>query len=145
MEYPFLHRATDIEEEEWERMRKYLIGTLGVGPRYVRELNQKHRHELAHHLDVKVTPSRGWLSSSSSLGIRSFCSVRNVSFHLSLRSYLVRGEVTSLRAGRGVDLEWATETPVLGASESISSGRGLRRASGRSGDWKRLSRRWTAL
>ncbi|ONK79880.1 uncharacterized protein A4U43_C01F11320 [Asparagus officinalis] len=55
LEYPYPHLATEIEEEEWDRMRQYLIRTSRVGPRYVREPDLEHRYGPARHLNI-----RGW-------------------------------------------------------------------------------------
>ncbi|ONK80336.1 uncharacterized protein A4U43_C01F16570 [Asparagus officinalis] len=53
LEYPYPHRVADIGEEEWERMRQYLVRSSRVGPRFVQEPNLEHRYQPAHHIDVK--------------------------------------------------------------------------------------------
>ncbi|ONK72946.1 uncharacterized protein A4U43_C04F25230 [Asparagus officinalis] len=99
----------------------YLIKTLRVGPRYVRESNLDHRHEPAHHLDIRGTvlgvsrcrspPKplvRGALVESEIYGRME--QVRT--------SYLkLLREVTSLRAEKRFDSEGAAEMPILGASK----------------------------
>ncbi|ONK62330.1 uncharacterized protein A4U43_C07F2780 [Asparagus officinalis] len=150
LEYLFLHRVTEIAKEEWERMRQYLIGTPGVGPRYVWEPDPKHRHEPVHHLDI-----RGMVLGSRTTQPRAvdyFVRGALVESEIYGRMEKVRtsyfkllGEVTSLRAGRRVDSKGTTETPVLGASEIDKLGRSLRRARGRLGDWTRLFRKGTVL
>ncbi|ONK80169.1 uncharacterized protein A4U43_C01F14650 [Asparagus officinalis] len=58
-----------------------------------------------------VRYSRRWSSSSGFLRMRIFCKgFFDVGLHHSLRSYFVRGEVTSLIDDRGVDHELAKET-----------------------------------
>ncbi|ONK74369.1 uncharacterized protein A4U43_C03F5520 [Asparagus officinalis] len=142
LEYLFPHRITDIGEEEWEKMRKYLIGTLGVGSRYGQEPDPEHRFEPDHHLDIRrtVLVSRRiqskvvvqfWLPQDEEY----LQGVHDNSLHHSIHKYFIQSalvenelydrmewvwtiylklleEITSLRAYRGADSGRTAKTPV---------------------------------
>ncbi|ONK64466.1 uncharacterized protein A4U43_C07F26340 [Asparagus officinalis] len=109
LEYPFLHRVIEIREEEWERVRQYLIGTLGEDPQNAREPNLEHCHEPAHHLNIMgMILVRGALVESEIYGQMD---------HIQTQYLKLLGEVTSLRVIRRVDSEQAVETTALSASE----------------------------
>ncbi|ONK72124.1 uncharacterized protein A4U43_C04F16000 [Asparagus officinalis] len=121
LEHLFPHCVADIGEEEWERMRKYLIRTSGVGSRYGQEPAWSTASSLitiltSWRLSWALTRfSQRWSSSSSFLKMRSFYK----GFLMSVWTVYLKllGEVTSLRADRGVNMKRAAETPVLSVSE----------------------------
>ncbi|ONK62781.1 uncharacterized protein A4U43_C07F8070 [Asparagus officinalis] len=78
LEYPFPHRVAEIGEEECERMRQYLIGTLGADPYYGQEPGPEHRYQLAHHLDVMRAVLVSRLTQSRLLGSRRFGGARDI-------------------------------------------------------------------
>ncbi|ONK66941.1 uncharacterized protein A4U43_C06F13800 [Asparagus officinalis] len=55
LEYPFPYWVADIEEEEWKKIRKYLIGLSWVSARYGHEPDPEHGLEPDHHLDIQGT------------------------------------------------------------------------------------------